>query len=302
MKKILVTGGTVFVSRYVAEYYVKKGYEVYVLNRNTREQPKGVTLIEADRHLLGEKLRMHHFDVVLDMTAYTAQDVQMLLTALGEYDQYILLSSSAVYPQNGVQPFTEEAPVGENQYWKEYGLGKIEAEKALQLKDPHAYILRPPYLYGPYNNLYREAFVFDCAMADRPFFLPAGGKMTLQFFYIDDLCRFMDILMERKPSQRIFNVGNPEVISVKEWVGQCYEVLGKTVTYREVSTKEEQRKYFSFYDYEYTLDVTKQLAWMPEVKPLAEGLQEAWSWYAEHSEMVRKKEYLKYIDENLRGE
>ena len=54
MKKILVTGGTVFVSRYIAEYYVTKGYDVYVLNRNTKEQSKGVTLIEADRHNLGE--------------------------------------------------------------------------------------------------------------------------------------------------------------------------------------------------------------------------------------------------------
>ena len=34
MRKLLVTGGTVFVSRYVAEYYAKKGDEVYVLNRN----------------------------------------------------------------------------------------------------------------------------------------------------------------------------------------------------------------------------------------------------------------------------
>ena len=37
MKKVLVTGGTVFVSRYLAEYYIAKGYEVYVMNRNHRE-------------------------------------------------------------------------------------------------------------------------------------------------------------------------------------------------------------------------------------------------------------------------
>ena len=41
MKKILVTGGTVFVSRYIAEYYVAKGCGVYVLDRNNREQSKG---------------------------------------------------------------------------------------------------------------------------------------------------------------------------------------------------------------------------------------------------------------------
>lgn len=45
MKTVLVTGGTVFVSRYIAEYYCAAGYDVYVLNRNTREQSQGVKLI-----------------------------------------------------------------------------------------------------------------------------------------------------------------------------------------------------------------------------------------------------------------
>ena len=44
MKKILVTGGTTFVSKYAAEYFVNMGYEVYVLNRNTKSQVRGVKL------------------------------------------------------------------------------------------------------------------------------------------------------------------------------------------------------------------------------------------------------------------
>lgn len=47
MKKILVTGGTIFVSRFIAEYFVANNYEVYVLNRNTKEQSKGVNLIQS---------------------------------------------------------------------------------------------------------------------------------------------------------------------------------------------------------------------------------------------------------------
>ena len=77
MKKILVTGGTVFVSRYIAEYYVAKGCDVYVLNRNSKEQSKGVTLIEADRHNLGEILREHRFDTVID-TAYSNGDFDLI--------------------------------------------------------------------------------------------------------------------------------------------------------------------------------------------------------------------------------
>ena len=51
MKKMLITGGTVFVSRYATEFFIKN-YEVYVLNRNSKLQSSGVTLIEADRHNL----------------------------------------------------------------------------------------------------------------------------------------------------------------------------------------------------------------------------------------------------------
>ena len=72
MKKILITGGTTFVSRYAAEYFVKQNYEVYVLNRNSRPQVKGAKLIEGDRHHLGAVLKSMHFDVVADITAYDA--------------------------------------------------------------------------------------------------------------------------------------------------------------------------------------------------------------------------------------
>ena len=100
MKTMLVTGGTVFVSRYMAEYFVRRGWQVTVLNRNTRPQSDGVTLIEADRHELGDKLRGMHFDAVLDVTAYTAQDVNDLLDALGSCDDYVMISSSAEQPEN----------------------------------------------------------------------------------------------------------------------------------------------------------------------------------------------------------
>ena len=98
MKKILITGGTVFVSRYIAEYYVAKGYDVYVLNRNNKDQSAGVKLIEADRHHLGEILREFYFDVVID-TGYTADHVNLVLDALGSYGEFVFISSSAVYPE-----------------------------------------------------------------------------------------------------------------------------------------------------------------------------------------------------------
>lgn len=36
------------------------------------------------------------------------------------------------------------------------------------------------------HNVYREAFVFECALADRKFYLPKDGEMKLQFFHFHD--------------------------------------------------------------------------------------------------------------------
>lgn len=298
MKKILVTGGTVFVSRYIAEYYAQQGYDVYVLNRNSREQSKGVTLIQADRHNIGDILRNFHFDVVID-TAYTSNDVESLLDALGSYEEYILISSSAVYPEYAPQPFQEEAPLAVNKYWGKYGTDKIEAEEILMKRNPNAYIIRPPYLYGQMNNVYREAFVFDCALADRKFYLPKDGGMQLQFFHIHDLCRFIDILLKNKPSMHIFNVGNKDTISIREWVELCYRVVGKQVEFVNIYDDIEQRNYFSFYNYEYYLDVSMQDSLMPDTKPLYDGLKESFDWYKNNSDKVIKKPFFDYIDNYL---
>lgn len=299
MKKVLVTGGTVFVSRYIAEYYVNKGYEVYVLNRNTKPQSEGVILIKADRHNLGSVLKQLHFDVVFDVTAYNSDDVNSLLNSLGGFDDYIMISSSAVYPEYANQPFTEETPIGENKVWGKYGIGKVEAECTLQSIVPDAYILRPPYLYGPMNNVYREAFVFDCAMQERKFFLPKDGGLTLQFFHVKDLCGFMDVLIEKHPTQKIFNVGNEKSVTVKEWVESCYRVVGKQPEFVNVYQDIEQRNYFCFYNYDYSLDINKQKSIMPETETLESGLMESYKWYVKHSDRVNKKPLIDYIDEHL---
>ena len=300
MKKILVTGGTVFVSKYVAEYFAIQGYEVYVLNRNTRPQCEGVTLIEADRNSLGEALRGYHFDAVLDITSYTAKDVENLLNALGSFEEYIFVSSSAVYPEYEVQPFKEETKLSENKYWGMYGTNKIEAEKVLMERVPNAYILRPPYLYGPMNNVYREAFVFDCAMAGREFYLPKDGQMKLQFFHVKDLCKVMEEILHKKPKTHVFNVGNKEAVTIHDWVNMCYRAAGAQLEVKNVYEESNIRNYFCFTDYEYMLDVIKQDEVLNDTITLEEGLKEAFLWYKDHQDEVNKKLYFEYIDEHLK--
>lgn len=299
MKTILVTGGTVFVSKYISEYFVSQGCKVYVLNRNNHPQPLGTTLIQADRHQLGDTLKKYHFDAVIDVAAYNKVDISDILDSLGSYEDYIFISSSAVYPESLSQPFGEDMSVGPNIYWGNYGTDKIGAENELISRVPDSYILRPPYLYGPMNNVYREAFVFDCARQKRIFYLPQDGTMKLQFFHVRDLCRCIESILKIHPRQHIFNVGNKQSVSVKEWVDLCYSIAGTEIRYANVSRKINQRDYFPFYDYEYALNVNNQKQLIDETIPLEEGLIECYKWYQNFPDEVRKKGYITFIDTNL---
>lgn len=293
---ILVTGGTVFVSRYVADYF-KKQHVVFVLNRNTRKQLDGVQLIEADRNSLGDCLKKYHFDAVLDICAYTGKDVSNLLDALPEgVKDYILISSSAVYPETNPQPFAEEQETGRNSIWEAYGTNKIEAEHTLLSRIPTAYILRPPYLYGPMQNLYRETFVFECALSDRTFYIPKDGSMKLQFLHVEDLCRVIEKVLETHPGHHVLNVGNERSVDINEFISLCYEAVGKETKAVNVYHHSNQRDYFCFHEYEYCLDVTKQMALLGNTKPLDAGLRESFQWYAEHKEEVKRKHYISFID------
>ena len=141
--------------------------------------------------------------------------------------------------------------------------------------------------------------MFDCALADRAFFLPRDGQMQLHFLHVDDLCRFAELLLETRPARSIFNVGNPETVSIRDWVTACYAACGKAPDLVPVSAEVEQRQYFPFYNYEYALDVSAQCALMGEFIPLQQGLTEALAWYRQHGEDVRRKPLLEYIDRYL---
>lgn len=299
MRKLLITGGTVFVSRYAASYFVKQGNEVYVLNRGSRPQVPGVKQIQADRSSLGDSLKDLYFDAVLDITAYTRPDVEHLVNALGGFRDYIFISSSAVYPETLPQPFTEDQPCGTNSLWGAYGTNKLAAEEFLRERVPQAYILRPPYLYGPGENVYRAPFVFECAEAGRTFCIPGQGDMGLQFFHVEDLCRFMEILLETHPENRVFNVGNPESVTIRRWVELCYDAVNTPLETLCADSGHAQRSFFPFHAYDYRLDVAGQTALMPDVKSLSEGLREEYLWFRAHREEVNRKPFTKYIDENI---
>lgn len=305
-QRILVTDGTGFVGKSVVQFFVARGDKVTVLNSANHSSHARAQYYAADRHHIGMHLYGKSFDAVIDVNAFNANDVEVLLHALhhAKYSNYVLLSSCAVYPETNLQPFVESARLGlttAHALWQPYSEGKVAAERALLERAHHPYIIRPSYLYGPMNSVYREAFVFDCANADRVFYLPQDGTMQLQFFHVRDLCRFIDVIITQQPQQYVYNVGNAQTVSVREWVDMCYNAAGKRAQYANVHNNDvEQHHYFPFYNYQYELDVQAQHELMPTTTPLEDGLRESYEWYSEHPHDVEVKPYVQFIDDVLK--
>ncbi|MGL5692452.1 MAG: NAD-dependent epimerase/dehydratase family protein [Peptostreptococcaceae bacterium] len=299
MKRILVTGGTVFVSKYVANYFQLNNYEVYVLNRGTKPQIENINLICGDRNNLKGCLKEYYFDAIIDVCGYNQKDIENLLNSVGGFKDYIFISSSAVYPETNVQPFSEDQSIGFNKIWGKYGIDKMEAEKYLISKVPNAYILRPPYLYGTMQNVYREPFIFECALKNRKFYIPKEGKMKLQFFHVNDLCKVIGKILEIHPKEHIFNVGNKELVDIDTFVELCYRVVGSPLEKVYINNHDNQRDYFSFHDYEYVLDLTKQNELLPEQKDFFEGLKESYDWFKNNPNEVVRKDYIKFIQQHF---
>ena len=100
MKKILVMGGNQFVGKEVAKKLLEKNYKVYVLNRGIRKNLDNAIFLKADRKNISEMeniLKNIELDVIIDISAYTEEQVEILQRVMkNKFKQYILISSASV--------------------------------------------------------------------------------------------------------------------------------------------------------------------------------------------------------------
>ena len=160
--KVLFIGGTGVISSACSELALKRGIELFLLNRgkNFRPAPPGARILLGDirnpdsaspagslRSILAEQ----HFDAVVDWVAFTPEHVQNDIDLFQDHTgQYIFISSASAYqtPPHFL-PVTESTPL-HNPYW-EYSRNKAACEVLLmdvyrQVGFP-ASIVRPSHTY-----------------------------------------------------------------------------------------------------------------------------------------------------------
>jgi len=155
--KVLFIGGTGIISSACSELAVKRGIELYHLNRGISSSKRpiaGVKQIIADIRNEAEAqkaLEGHQFDAVVDWIAFVPEHIEEDIRLFrGKTKQFVFISSASIYetPPSKL-PVTENTPLY-NPIWK-YSQDKIACETVLQKawateKFPFT-IVRPSHTY-----------------------------------------------------------------------------------------------------------------------------------------------------------
>lgn len=159
--RLLVIGGTVFLSRAVAAEAVADGHEVVCAARGrSGSVPDGATLVRVDRDTPDAfaPLAEDYFDAVVDVATMDPDWVRAAVRALGgRAGHWTFVSSMSVYADHGTpgmdaasSPLLPAVPQRPPQPTPEdYGGAKVASEQAVaELFDGPAFMVRPGLIVG----------------------------------------------------------------------------------------------------------------------------------------------------------
>ncbi|WP_158889483.1 NAD-dependent epimerase/dehydratase family protein [Amycolatopsis anabasis] len=157
--RILVLGGTIFLSRAVAAEALRRGHEVVCAARgDSGAVPGGARLVRVDRDRPDglEPLRGERFDAVVDVAKMSVTWVREAVRVLGESAaHWTFVSSVSVYADHGTPGATDTLPPLEDEPGAEvtserYGSVKVASELAVrEALGDRAFIVRAGLITGP---------------------------------------------------------------------------------------------------------------------------------------------------------
>jgi nucleoside-diphosphate-sugar epimerase len=247
--KILIIGGTGFISSVLVQFLLEKGHRVTLFNRGMSASPfhrvHGVDVVKGDRCVHGsleQGLGRRRFDAVFDMVAYSGFESEYAATFFrGRTGRFIHCSSVSVYMVSDkvTCPITEDQSNARlmefwtaNPFGMEYGIRKRECEKILW--DRHdekllpVSILRPTFVSGPADPARRDYFWMERIADGAPVLVPGTGEHLFQQVFVRDVARaFVGILDHPISVGKAYNVASEESSTLNEYLVALACLLGK---------------------------------------------------------------------------
>jgi 2'-hydroxyisoflavone reductase len=127
---------------------------------------------------------------------------------------------------DGLAPDNHPEPYVRNKAMSERALFRLHQRNGFRVVT-----IRPPFVYGPGNPFYREAFFWDRLRDNRPVIMPGDGKRLMQFVYIKDLVwACLRVMDEPAAVGHAFNIANHRAITQIDAVRAMAAAAGKKVT------------------------------------------------------------------------
>ena len=298
---------------------IERGDEVTILHR-AETTPFGdrVSSIRCDRNdTAGVRAALtgRAFDIVYDnvydwQRGTTAGQVMAAALTCEGVQRYVFTSSVAAY--GDVDEADEETPLAPADHPDDYVRNKAESERALLRLHAEngfpAVTLRPPYIYGPENPFYREAFFWDRLLASRPIIIPGDGSRLMQFIHADDFARASILAAESEQAAgRSYNIAHDGAVTQEELVRALARVAGveprlvfvprETLMARGGKLFKPPYYFAQYFDMPSLVQKTErardELGF--EARDFEEGLADSFAWY--EREGVRREPDVEWEDE-----
>ncbi|MGM0495566.1 MAG: NAD-dependent epimerase/dehydratase family protein [Bacillota bacterium] len=238
--KVLSIGGTGLISTAVSHLAVKRGIDLYVLNRGNNNDvlPKQVKNIICDINndeAIKKALKGHKFDVVVDWIAFKVEHVKRDYRLFKNITkQYVFISSASAYQKPIPKlPITEDVPL-DNPYWN-YSKNKQYCEEyLLSIKDSdfNITIIRPSHTYNdtllifqliPWDYPYT---ILKRMLERKPIVLPDNGKSLWTLTYNYDFAEaFLDVLGNESAYNDYFHLTSDKVYTWTQIANFIYDGL-----------------------------------------------------------------------------
>lgn len=256
--KILLVGGSGFVSGTLARLARDMGHAVWVVTRGKKPLPEGVTAVRADRKdragfaaaVAGAGVQ---WDLVVDCIGFEADDAKQDLEVFGRLAGHLaFISTDFVYDPSRrrfPQPSDNPGTLTDDSY----GGKKRQCELALlgAAGCPMRWtVFRPCHIYGPGSQLgclpqaARDPELLKKLRAGETLRLVGGGHFLQQPIYAPDLAGLiLSVMGNGLADRKIYGAAGPDIVESIEYYRMIAEELGVGLKVEETSVTEGLREH-----------------------------------------------------------
>lgn len=250
MSRLLILGGSGFLSGHMTRIALAAGHETWVLTRGQRPVTAGARMIVADRK---DREAFAHavaaagttWDGIIDCIGFSADDARQDVEVFaGRAGHLVFISTDFVYAVP--RPWRIDETFDRFESELTYGRGKREAERVILAagsKIP-ATVLRPCHIYGPGSLLGclpehgRDPKLLERLRAGDSLNLVGRGHFLQQPVYAEDLAHMaLSAIGNDRAVGGAFHAAGPDVIESSEYYRIIAKVLGVQAFISETPTE-----------------------------------------------------------------